>query len=145
MYRRRGILTNLLAVVLTFTMPLCCCLVNTTTGAETTCCTIEVVEVEACCQQKSCRNDAPAGKEKGDSPCCDECECIIVGATFTTEWVPPMDAFGADAPAPFFVTDISLSLKHYVANAAHGPPKFEPYILGFSSAPPIRGSLILQV
>jgi hypothetical protein len=56
-----------------------------------------------------------------------------------------MDAFGVDAPIPFFVTDISLSLKQYVANAAHGPPKFKPHILGFSSAPPIRGSLILQV
>jgi len=50
-----------------------------------------------------------------------------------------------DAPAPFFVTDSSTSVNQYVANAAHGPPKFEPYTLGFSSAPPIRGSLILQV
>ncbi len=145
MYKRHGILTNLVAMVLTLTMPLCCCLVNTTTGAETTCCAVEVVEVESCCQQNSCCNEQPAEQEKDGSPCCDECGCTIIGAIFTAEWSPPVDVFGVDTQTPFFVTDTSLSENQYVANAAHGPPKCEPYILGFSSAPPIRGSLILQV
>ncbi len=145
MYKRRGLLTNLLALVLTLTMPICCCLVNATTGAETTCCAVEVAEVESCCQQKSCCNEQPAEQEKDSSTCCDECGCIIIGVIFPAEWSPLIDFFGVDAPAPFFVTDSSTSVNQYVANAAHGPPKFEPYTLGFSSAPPIRGSLILQV
>ncbi len=144
MYHRRGILTNFLALALAFTMPLCCCLVNTTTGAETTCCT-EVVEVKSCCQQPSCCNEESSEQEKESSPCCDDCGCTIIGVTFTTEWTPPVDLFGIDAPTPFFINDCSSSTNQYVANAVHGPPKFEPYKLGFSSAPPIRGSLILQV
>jgi len=139
MYQRRGILTNLIAVVLAFTMPLCCCIIRTATSATDSCCAVEVVETTSCCQEQS------PEQESENDPCCNDCGCTIKGTIFTQNWTPPIDLFGVDAPTHFFVLNDVLGVDKCVAHAIHGPPKYNPHILGFSGAPPMRGSLILEV
>ena len=53
--------------------------------------------------------------------------------------------FGIDAPAPFFVYKEFLGYDQHTAKVAHSPPKYNPSLLGFSNAPSMRGTLILQV
>ena len=146
MYQRHGILTNLMAVVLVLTMPLCCCIVKTATGSLSTCCATEVIEVTSCCQKQNtyCVTDQNE-KQNTETPCEGDCGCTIKGTFFTPEWTPPVDLIGADTPAPFFISVDVAILELGVTNAIHGPPKFNPSKLGFSSAPAIRGALILQV
>ena len=147
MYQRHGILTNLMATVLVFTMPLCCCIVKTATGASQSCCAVELIETSSCCQQKqkTCDMVQTSEQEPENTPCDGDCGCTIKGTFFTQQWTPPVDHIGTDTPAPFFVSIDLIALDQYVANKIHGPPKFDSYLLGFSSAPPMRGSLILQV
>ena len=146
MYQRHGILTNLMAMVLVFTIPLCCCIIKTATGASQSCCATELIETTSCCQeQKTCNTVQTSEQESENAPCDGDCRCTVKGTLFTPQWSPPVDLFGTDVPAPFFVAVDLFALNLNDANKIHGPPKFEPYLLGFSSAPPIRGSLILQV
>ena len=146
MYQRRGILTNLLAIVLAFSMPLCCCIVETTTGiSSTSCCVVKVVEVASCCEQPTCSEDSSSKQRSKQGPCGDECTCTIKGTFFTQQWTLPVDLFGVDAPTPFFVYNDILGCDQHTAKVAHSPPKYDPSLLGFSSAPSMRGVLILQV
>jgi hypothetical protein len=146
MYKRHGILTNMIAIVLTITMSICCCIVKTATGSTTSCCTVEIAETKSCNQQTpSCCQKQPAPEEDSENePCCEECNCITVGTILTQNWAPPTDLIGVDTPALFFTINI-FGVDQYVANAIHGPPKYDPHILGFSSAPSMRGVVILQV
>ena len=146
MYQRHGILTNLMAMLLVFTIPLCCCIVKTATGASQSCCTIELIETTSCCQQqKTCNTVQTSEQESKNAPCDSDCRCTVKGTLFTAQWSPPVDLFGTNVLAPFFITVDLFALNQNDANKIHGPPKIEPHLLGFSSAPPIRGSLILQV
>ncbi len=146
MYNQHGILTNLMAMVLVFTMPLCCCIVKTATGSSESCCAIEVIKTTSCCQQQeTCNVEQSSDQEPEHVPCDGDCGCTVKGTFFTPEWTPPIDVIGIDSPTPFFVTVNMFALNQYAVNKIHSPPKYEPYLLGFSSAPPMRGSLILQV
>jgi hypothetical protein len=147
MYQRHGILTNIMAVVLVFTMPLCCCIVKTATGADSSCCAVEIVETESCCQQqqKTCGIEQSSEQGHEQAPCDGDCGCTIKGTFITPEWTPPVDVIGFETPTPFFAYADYILSDQYVAHAIHGPPKFESYRLGFSGAPPMRGALILQV
>jgi hypothetical protein len=53
--------------------------------------------------------------------------------------------FGVDTPALFFIEIQSHQVSRCATSFAHGPPKYDPHNLGFSGAPPIRGTLILEV
>ena len=151
MYNRPSILTNFVAMVLVFTMPLCCCIVKSATGEDSTCCTVVVQEesTTSCCKeiQTSCCQNLTQDEEKpSDSePCNGDCGCIIKGTIFVQDWTPPIDHFGAESPAPFFVEHAIHAATNEVTPFANGPPRFKPHILGYSSAPPIRGTLVLEV
>ena len=146
MYKRHGILTNTIAIVLTFTMSICCCIVNTATGSTASCCTVEITETKSCNQQASscCQKQPVSEGDTENEPCCEGCSCTIVGTIFTQNWAPPIDLIGVDTPALFFTINI-FGVDQYVANAIHGPPKYDQHILGYSSAPLMRDVVILQV
>ena len=147
MYKRHGILTNMIAIVLTFTMSICCCIVNTATGSTASCCTVEITETKSCNQQASscCQKQPVSEGDTENEPCCEDCSCTIVGTIFTQNWAPPVDLIGVDTPAPFFTINVFFRAGQYVADAIHGPPKYDQHILGYSSAPSMRGVVILQV
>ncbi|MBC8201864.1 MAG: hypothetical protein H8E86_07425 [Planctomycetes bacterium] len=148
MYKRYGILTNMIAIVLIFTMSICCCIVNTATGSmASSYCTVEVTETKPCNEQaSSCCQKQPVSEEDSENePCCEECSCVIVGAIFTQNWVPPVDLIGVDTPTPFFKINIAVRADQHVADAIHGPPKYDQHTLGYSSTPSMRGVVILQV
>jgi hypothetical protein len=139
MYKRHGFFTNMIAMVLALTMPLCCCIVNTASGSTDACSSIAVQEKQApsCCSQQ----------ENGEEPepCFGDCGCIIKGTIFVQDWTPPVDLFGVDTPAPFFIETQNHLTSRWATSFAHGPPKYFQHNLGFSGAPPIRGTLILEV
>ena len=149
MYHRHGLMTNMIAMVLVFTMPLCCCIVRTATGATDSCCSTNTQEeiTSSCCQkvQKSCCENERSKEEQGNESCNGGCGCTFKGMIFVQNWSPPVDTFGVDTPAPFVIEFHILQASHNATTFAHGPPKFSPHHLGNSSAPPIRGSLILEV
>jgi hypothetical protein len=135
-----------MAMVLVFTMPLCCCIVKTATGASQSCCVVEKIETTSCCQQqKTCDMVQSSEQEPENTPCDGDCGCTIKGAFFTPQWTPPVDIIGVDSPTPFFVAFDIVAVNQNVAHKIHDPPTYKPYLLGFSGAPPMRGSLILQV
>ncbi|MBT4584955.1 MAG: hypothetical protein HOC93_07745 [Phycisphaerae bacterium] len=146
MYKRHSILTNMIAIVLTVTMSICCCIVKSATGSTTSCCTVKIAETNSCNQQTpSCCQKQPAPEEDSENePCCEECSCTTVGIILTQNWTPPIDLIGVDAPTLFFTINI-FGVDRHVAYAIHGPPKYDPHILGYSSAPSMRGVVILQV
>ncbi len=135
----------MITLVLAFTMPLCCCIVNTATGATDACSSItgQEEQMASCCQkiEKSCCSQQDTEEE----PDCCGCSCAIKGTIFVRDWTPPVDLIGKNTPAPFFVNHAILAAKQDAITFAHGPPKYNSHILGFSSAPPIRGTLILEV
>jgi len=135
----------MIALVLAFSMPLCCCVVNTASGATDACDSItgQKEQVQSCCQkiEKTC---CPQQENEEESDCAD-CGCTIKGTILVQDWSPPVDAIGKDAPTPFFADHAFLSVEQVAITCAHDPPKYDPHILGFSSAPPIRGTLILEV
>ncbi len=134
----------MIALILAFSMPLCCCVVNTASGATYACNSITEQPDLFCCQkiEKSC---CPQDNEDEPEPYCGDCGCTIKGTIFVQDWTPPVDIIGADAPAPFFTYYSIPSSDQEAITFANGPPKYDPHILGFSSAPPIRGTLILEV
>jgi hypothetical protein len=136
----------MVAMVLAFTMSICCCVIKTATGSTDSCCTVEIAETELCDQQiSSCCQKKPVPEEDSENePCCEECSCTTVGIILTQNWTPPIDLIGVDAPALFFTINI-FGADQYVANAIHGPPKYDQHILGYSSAPLMRDVVILQV
>ena len=108
---------------------------------------VGVVETISCCQKNTTWTQGQQSSEKDseNEPCCDDCGCTIKGTIFTQSWTPPVDLIGVDAPAPFYITSELLGVDRCVAQAIHDPPIFDFHILGNSGAPPMRGSLILQV
>ena len=84
-------------------------------------------------------------KESDSHPCNGDCGCTIKGTIYVQDWSPPVDLFGTETPAQFYVDPAILAVKRDANTFAHGPPKYNSSILGFSSAPPIRGTLILEV
>ncbi len=84
-------------------------------------------------------------EDSDSAPCDGDCGCTVKGTVYVQDWSPPVDLFGVDTPAPFFVDNANLAIEQNAISFAHGPPKYDPHILGFSSAPPIRGTLILEV
>ncbi len=150
MYKRHGILANLVVMVLIFTMPLCCCIVKSASGSTGSCCSTAVQEVStSCCKQiqKPCSQNMNQGEEEESEsePCNGDCRCTIKGTIYVQDWTPPVDLYGTDAPTPFFVNNTALAVEQVAITFANGPPKYDPHTLGFSSAPPIRGTLILEV
>ena len=139
MYKRHGFFTNMIAMVLALTMPLCCCVVNTVSGTTVACSSFSVQEDQtpSCCSQQ--------GNEEEPEPYCGDCGCTIKGTIFVQDWAPPVDLFGVDTPALFFIEIQSHQVSRCATSFAHGPPKYDPHNLGFSGAPPIRGTLILEV
>ncbi|GEM_PF-2198515 len=152
MYKRHGILTNLVAMVLIFTMPICCCIVNSATGLEDSCCSISIQEESnnSSCYpiQVSCCNQISEGGEENPDSEPEHCNCcsMIKGTIHVPNWSPPIDLFGKSIPNSFFLDQSIFSLqKDAKVMWAHGPPKWTSHILGFSNAPPIRGTLVLEV
>ncbi len=152
MYKRNGILTNLVAMVLIFTMPICCCIVNSAVGLEDSCCSISIYEESnhSSCypiQSSCCKQISEGGEEDPDSEP-DLCNCcsMIKGTIHVPNWSPPTDLFGKSMPNPFFLCQSLLSFqKDANVMRTYGPPKWSSNILGFSNAPPIRGTLVLEV
>ena len=93
--------------------------------------------------ETSCCSQQDTEEEPGSDFC--GCGCAIKGTVFVQDWTPPVDLIGKNTPAPFFVNHAILAAKQDAITFAHGPPKYDSHILGFSSAPPIRGTLILEV
>ncbi len=83
--------------------------------------------------------------ETDSEPCNGDCGCTIKGTIYVQDWHPPVDLFGTATPEPFFVQCPIFSLNQDAITFAHGPPKYDPHHLGFSGAPAIRGTLILEV
>ena len=139
MYKKHSIFTNMIALVLALTLPLCCCVVKTAAGAADACNSItnQEEQVQSCCPQQD--------NEEEPEPYCGDCGCTIKGTIFVQDWAPPVDLIGKEAPAPFFTKQLFLTIVQDAITYAHGPPKYDSHILGFSSAPPIRGTLILEV
>lgn len=149
MYKRHCLFTNMVAMVLALTMPLCCCIVNTASGTTKACSSSSVQEEQSqsCCKKVvlSCCDQQENENEEEPSPYCGDCGCTIKGTIFAQDWAPPVDFIGVDTPTPFFVDTPTLHVDLAATSFAHGPPKYEPHNLGFSGAPPIRGTLILEV
>ena len=154
MYKQRGIITNTIALVLAFTMPMCCCALKSMLGPSASCCSVtsQVVEDAATCEtQSSCCNSFSKQSNTNDedtTPCGDDCANCIQDTILSQDWTPPVDTIGTDIP-DFFQPTIAFANLVIPTTATtgsiHGPPRFYPHLLGYSSAPSMRGSLILQV
>ncbi len=153
MYRRRGIITNTIALVLAFTMPVCCCALKSMLTSGDSCCTVvsQLVDSDTACEtQSSCCNSSSEQSNTNDkdkTPCGDDCANCIQDTILTQDWSPPVDTIGTDIPE-FFQTTIAIAellTPTTTSGSIHGPPRFDSHLLGYSSAPAIRGSLILQV
>lgn len=153
MYKRRGIITNTIAVVLAFTMPMCCCALMNIFMPSNSCCstTLQVVEDTTTCETKSscCNSQSEKSNTNNEdkTPCSDDCGNCIQDTILSQDWSPPVDTIGTDIP-DFFQTTIALAElfnSTTTSGSIHGPPRFNPHLLGYSSAPAMRGSLILQV
>lgn len=153
MYRRRGIITNTIALVLAFTLPMCCCALKNLFTSSGSCCStsLQVLEDAATCETKSSccssQSEDSNNKEEDKTPCGDDCGNCIQDTILTQDWTPPVDTIGSDIP-DFFQPTIAIAELFTPTTASgsiHGPPKFDPHLLGYSSAPAMRGSLILQV
>jgi hypothetical protein len=152
MYKRRGIITNTIALVLAFTMPMCCCALKNIFMPSNSCCstTSQVVEDATACEMQSscCSSESEnSNSEKDKTPCSDDCGNCIQDTILTQDWSPPVDTIGTDIPDYFqsTIAELLVTATTTTSGSIHGPPKFDPHLLGYSSAPAIRGSLILQV
>lgn len=147
MYKRHSIFTNMIAMVLAFTMPLCCCIVNTASGATDACSSVSVQDEQdsSCCNKVVISCCSQQDNEEEPEPYCGDCGCTIKGTIFVQDWTPPVDLFGVDTPSPFFIETQNHQVSRCATSFAHGPPKYFQHNLGFSGAPPIRGTLILEV
>ena len=154
MYRRRGIITNTIALVLAFTMPMCCCALKSMLTSGDSCCTVvsQIVDSDTACEtQSSCCNSSSEQSNTNDkdkTPCGDDCANCIQDTILSQDWSPPVDTIGTDIPDYFKSTIAFADLVTSpitTSGSIHGPPRFDPHLLGYSSAPSMRGSLILQV
>ena len=154
MYKRRGIITNTIAMALAFTMPMCCCALKSMLTSGDSCCspTSQIVEDTSLCETKSsCCTSSTEQSNTNDedkTPCGDDCGNCIQDTILSQDWSPPVDTIGTDIPDCFQSTIAFDALKTtttMTSGSIHGPPKFDPHLLGYSSAPAMRGSLILQV
>ena len=154
MYRRRGIITNTIAMVLAFTMPMCCCALKSMLTTGDSCCTttLQVVVDDASCEtQLSCCSSPSEQSNTNDedkTPCGDDCANCIQDTILSQDWTPPVDTIGTDIPdyvqSTIAIADL-MTLSTTTSGSIHGPPRFDSHLLGYSSAPAMRGSLILQV
>jgi hypothetical protein len=98
----------------------------------------------SCCSSES----ENSNNEEDNIPCSDDCGNCIQDTILTQNWTPPVDTIGTDIPDYFQSTIAFAALVATTATTSgsiHDPSKYDPHLLGYSSAPAMRGSLILQV
>ena len=143
MLHRQHNLMKTIALVLAFTMPFCCCVVNAVAGEPDSCC--EKIEVVSCCETTASTQDSPCN-QKEEKKSCEGCSCCIKGLVLDSDWSVPNDLFGSERSMFMHDGFVSNAIQLSVATIELPPPQsVKITTLGNSSAPSMRGAIILEV
>lgn len=143
MLHKQHNLMRTIALVLAFTMPFCCCFVNAVAGESNSCC--EKIEVVSSFETADSTQSSHSDHEKEEKSH-EGCSCCIKGLVLESKWSVPNDLFGSELP--LFMHDhlISNVLQQSVTIRELPPPqRVKIAMLGNSSAPSIRGVIIIEV
>ena len=141
----KALLTKAIPLLVAIAMPLCCCVVNIATGANDSCC-VEVIE-PTCCDSAHAEEDVtPLHNEKqpDEQESCDGAFCCIKICTEKENWKPPVLLAGDDITPTFITLNLYGDSICYL-KLKQPSPQYEPIASGFCNAPPMRGSIILEV
>jgi len=143
MLHRQHNLMKTIALVLAFTMPFCCCAVNAVAGEPDSCC--EKIEVVSCCETTASTQSSPCDQEEEEKSC-EDCSCCIKGLVLDSDWSVPNDLIGSERPMFMRNGFISNAIQLSLATIELPPPQsVKITTLGNSSAPSMRGAVILEV
>ena len=143
MLHKQHNLMKTIALALAFTMPFCCCILNAVAGEPDSCC--EKIEVVSCCETTASTQSSPCDQEEEEKSC-EGCSCCIKGLVLDSNWSVPNDLFGSERPLFMHDGFISNAIQPSVATIELPPPqRVKITTLGNSSAPSMRGAIILEV
>ena len=143
MLYKRGILIRTIALVLACAMPLCCCVLNAVTGELNSGCS--EIETASCCLAVVSNHESP-DQDKGEQESCDGYSCRIKGLVLDSNWTVPVDLIGSDIPLFLQEDNFCNATNGSIASIELPPPELVKITtLGNSSAPSMRGAVILEV
>ena len=143
MLHKQHNLMKTIALVLAFTMPFCCCVVNAVAGKPDSCC--EKIEVVSCCETAASTQSSPCDQEE-EKKSCEGCSCCIKGLVLDSNWSVPNDLFGSERPMFMHDGFVPNAIQLSIATVELPPlQRVKITTLGNSSAPSMRGVIILEV
>ena len=143
MLHRQHNLMKTIALVLAFTMPFCCCVIDAIAGEPDSCC--EKIEVVSCCETVASTQGSPCDQEEEEKSreCCSDC---IKGLVLYSNWSVPKALFSSECPKFIHGGVISNAIQLSAVTIKLPPlQRVKITTLGNSSAPSMRGAIILEV